>query len=225
MSVLAKIGLLLLSTTSQSVALSPPNPPPSKHAQAKYQLNSIASAIGSIYIPTAFKTAVWSITLFQSYLTLFPSEVTQVGNYTINACNLQTVSKPFLCGCGLIAAGSFLRLYCYRAMGQFFTFQLALLPNHKLITSGPYALVRHPSYTAIILIAAGFPLVYMRSGSLLYEIYGRRLAQVSVALVVGLALALGRRANVEDRVLSKEFGKEWKDWAGLVRFKIFPGLF
>ncbi|KAF8837034.1 hypothetical protein BDN67DRAFT_909969, partial [Paxillus ammoniavirescens] len=45
---------------------------------------------------------------------------------------------------------------CYRVMGRWFTFNLALLPEHKLITSGPYTIVQYLSYTGRYLTFSGW---------------------------------------------------------------------
>jgi len=47
--------------------------------------------------------------------------------------------------------------------------------------------------------------------------------------VLGLAAARGSyefvcRAEVEDQVLRKEFGKEWEEWARKVPYKFIPYL-
>jgi len=41
-----------------------------------------------------------------------------------------------------------------------FTFEMSIRKNHKLITSGPYAIVRHPSYVGVILVASGLMLIH-----------------------------------------------------------------
>ena len=138
-------------------------------------------------------------------------------NCPINTASLRTVSPSFLSGCGLIIAGSIIRLCCYRAMGKLFTFQLALLPEHTLIKHGPYSVVRHPPYTV-----SAFPLVYAGPGSLLYEIGGAGLFVAGVCLV---ARGMRRRSNTEDRLLSKQFGEEWDRWARRVRWELCPGIF
>lgn len=33
------------------------------------------------------------------------------------------------------------------------------------------------------------------------------------------------RAEVEDQVLKEEFGKEWEEWARVVRYRFIPGLY
>lgn len=50
---------------------------------------------------------------------------------------------------GFIASilGTYIRIDCFHALGQMFTFDLTVHPQHKLITSRFYAFVRHPAYT------------------------------------------------------------------------------
>ncbi|CAD6904965.1 unnamed protein product, partial [Tilletia caries] len=50
--------------------------------------------------------------------------------------------------------GGGLRYWCYRELSHFFTFTLAILDDHRIVSSGPYAVVRHPSYTGLFLVAS-----------------------------------------------------------------------
>ena len=56
--------------------------------------------------------------------------------------------------------GGLIRYTCYKALGCMFTFEMSICRNHKLITSGPYAVVQHPSYVGAILVASGMMLIY-----------------------------------------------------------------
>ena len=49
-------------------------------------------------------------------------------------------------------------------MGSHFTFELTLQKDHKLVTSGPYRIVRHPSYIGIYAFYLGSDLVYLVPG-------------------------------------------------------------
>jgi len=232
MSAVTKVGLLLLSTAFLNFALTPPITPPSQNDRAKYTLNIVMANSGTEYIPNICRSILWSLALLESYLILSPPAETGYSLHgigihylTTSESNLQKVSTPFLCGCILVALGSLGRLYCYRAMGRLFTFHLAVLPDHKLITHGPYSVVRHPSYTALIPLSIGVLLVYVGPGSLSYEIWGPRLFHIGVVLCCTLWWFLERRSRIEDRVLKREFGKEWEDWARGVRWMFIPGIF
>ncbi|KAI0771117.1 hypothetical protein BD413DRAFT_476195 [Trametes elegans] len=142
---------------------------------------------------------------------------------------------PFLTGLALLAAGTLLRLSCYRSLGPLFTFDLALLPAHKLVTSGPYRVVRHPAYAGSLLVLAGLGAADLSSGGWIAECVGagagawaraRMLAAWAVfAAWYAWWLAVGvRRSRMEDAALRKEFGREWDDYARRVRWWFFPGL-
>ncbi len=56
-------------------------------------------------------------------------------------------------GAGLIimAAGQLLRWWSVATLGRLFTVNVAIREGHRLVDSGPYHYLRHPSYTAILL--------------------------------------------------------------------------
>lgn len=66
----------------------------------------------------------------------------------------------FVVGVLLIFLGSMLRRYCWRTLGEYFTGDVSVKPDQPIISSGPYRLVRHPSYTAgmMMYIGIGFAL-------------------------------------------------------------------
>lgn len=80
---------------------------------------------------------------------------------------------------------------------------LMLVPRGELITSGPYALVKHPIYTSVAL------LVLPALGFLLNTWLG---ATIGIALYVGSRLF----SPAEERELANKFGREWKRYAANV---------
>jgi protein-S-isoprenylcysteine O-methyltransferase Ste14 len=50
--------------------------------------------------------------------------------------------------------------YCRRFLGKFWTAETSLQSGHKIISSGPYGLVRHPIYSFAILAYLGAGLVF-----------------------------------------------------------------
>ena len=64
----------------------------------------------------------------------------------------------FAVGISLILLGSLLRRYCFRTLGEYFTGDVRAKPDQPVITAGPYRLVRHPSYTAGMMMFIGIGL-------------------------------------------------------------------
>lgn len=81
--------------------------------------------------------------------------------------------------------------------------------DHKVITTGPYRIVRHPGYLAAILFVLSIPLII---GSLLTFIP----AGAYILLVV-------IRTSLEDRTLNQELDG-YSEYAKRVRHRLFPGI-
>ncbi|KAH7882759.1 hypothetical protein F5I97DRAFT_1816558, partial [Phlebopus sp. FC_14] len=144
-------------------------------------------------------------------------------------------TPSFLVGGTLILTGSLVRIYCYRVLGLMFTFELSIRRGHKLITSGPYSLVRHPSYTGGMAMALGIALCQLTRQSWLVNCSGLfpgseptlSVALVGTWVVCGslIGSSLVARMNREEAMLAEKFGDEWKEWAKRVPYRLVPGLY
>ena len=81
--------------------------------------------------------------------------------------------------------------------------------DHKVITSGPYNIVRHPGYLAGILFAISIPLII-----------GSVFAFIPVGIYVILMII---RTWLEDRTLQEELDG-YSEYATRVRYRLFPGI-
>ena len=131
----------------------------------------------------------------------------------------------------MMVTGAAIRVQCYREMGKYFTSSVTLLKDHKLITSGPYSYVRHPSYTGAFLNMTALVIWYTANGSWLREreVYKMPLAWLILAPVIAFVpffyLFVLQRIPAEDEILKKAFGKEWDEWARKVPNRIIPGIY
>ena len=141
------------------------------------------------------------------------------------------MSNAAAIGLALMVLGSSIRLMTYRHLGRFFRFEASIQKDHELIVSGPYSVVRHPSYTGGILISCGLFPWHLSKGSWIMEsgswntALGKLLVGVYfsiIFLIVSFALA---RTSKEDMALRNWFGKKWEDWAKRVPYSIFPGIY
>jgi len=138
---------------------------------------------------------------------------------------------------GLIALGSLIRITCHRHLGRMFTWETSILKGHRLITNGPYGIVRHPAYTGYFFVIIGylwllcmpgtFSRVCLIGSSTPPSFTARSAVGISYTLCWALLYAdtivyLVRRSFVEDAMLKREFGQEWDEWANRVRWNVFP---
>ena len=64
----------------------------------------------------------------------------------------------FFIGVALMILGSLLRRWCFRTLGEYFTGDVKARADQPVIRTGPYYYVRHPSYTAGIMMFTGIGL-------------------------------------------------------------------
>jgi protein-S-isoprenylcysteine O-methyltransferase Ste14 len=98
-------------------------------------------------------------------------------------------------GVVIFAAGGVLRLWPVFVLGHRFSGLVAIQPGHRLVTSGVYGVIRHPSYLGLLINALGWALAF-RSG-------------VGVLLTVLLIPPLAARIRAEERLLRTQFGEEY----------------
>jgi len=134
-------------------------------------------------------------------------------------------------GATLAIFGAVGRLLCFKELGQHFTYDVAILKHHQLITSGPYSLVRHPSYISGTIMHAGVLTWFFAKGSWCREsgMLERPIAWLlivpTICLYVFAPLISVRRVKYEDELLKKEFGEEWDKWSHRVPYRLIPWVY
>ena len=99
----------------------------------------------------------------------------------------------------LIVIGMLIRFIAIRTLGKFFTVNLAVHGNHRLIMTGLYKYIRHPSYTGSLLSFVGFGLSLNNWLSL-------------IIIVVPILVTFINRINIEEKLLLEQFGSEFEDY-------------
>lgn len=117
----------------------------------------------------------------------------------------------FAVGVAVLISGSLLRRHCWRMLGSSFTGDVRASANQQIVTRGAYAFVRHPSYTAGILLNTG---VGIALGS-----------WASAGLLALASFAVySYRIAVEERALLAEIGEPYRQFMA-TRKRLIPFLY
>jgi protein-S-isoprenylcysteine O-methyltransferase Ste14 len=124
-----------------------------------------------------------------------------------------TYSSPWMrwLGVAIFAASFLLRTEAIRAQGKQFSMAVAIQPEHKLTTAGPYRRVRHPAYLGVMGMVVGISLVF---------------ANLIAGLVMTLInwVWLNARIRDEETLLQDEFGEEFAAYRSRTK-KLFPFVY
>jgi protein-S-isoprenylcysteine O-methyltransferase Ste14 len=100
-------------------------------------------------------------------------------------------------------------LWVLRTLGEMWSYALEIQEEHKLITSGPYARIRHPMYTAHVVFDTGMVLVSLNWVFL-------------VLLVIGIPYVYNRMFT-EEKMMVEQFGEEYERYMKRTG-RLFPKL-
>ncbi|MEP7187492.1 MAG: isoprenylcysteine carboxylmethyltransferase family protein [Rhodanobacter sp.] len=117
----------------------------------------------------------------------------------------------YFAGLAIFVAGLALRWYAIRYLGRWFTVNVAIAEDQPLIDTGPYALMRHPSYTGVLMAFLGFALCLGNLAAL-------------VLVVVATGAVFSWRIHIEEKVLAQAFGQRWQDYCAGTK-RLIPGLY
>ena len=103
----------------------------------------------------------------------------------------------FWTGCALFGLGLALRWYSIVYLGRFFTVNVAIHSGHEVIDTGPYRLIRHPSYTGALLAFLGLGFCFGNWLSILF-------------LTVPIIGAFLWRIRIEESALTQALGNDYR---------------
>lgn len=144
--------------------------------------------------PDRIVTAIGAVLIFAKYR-LFNGAWAAAPLYEIKGVPAWTLT-------GLVALGIVFTWWARLHLGSLWSGSITQKEGHHIIDSGPYALVRHPIYTGLLLSA--------------YAIAGLRGAPVSFAGAALMTLGWYLKARLEERFLSKDLGPEYEAYRARV---------
>jgi len=239
--VLLKLPLLLSAVYFSILCGRSPQPAPKKCEESKFaglessRVRSIIKWLPSLLVvPSMWLTSIFECTaILLRFGPVYEPLHLLVSRFGFLQTDIEVCITPaFIAGWLLLAGGTLIRIVCYHHLGQHFTFELALRDNHKLVTTGPYSIVRHPAYTGSIMALIGIGLIQFSRGSWWAEVLGlwtstsgSLVAFIWTCILTTIPVAVIARTYAEDKVLRRAFGKEWLNWAQETRFRLLPGVY
>jgi protein-S-isoprenylcysteine O-methyltransferase len=130
---------------------------------------------------------------------------------TFPSAALQDAAMWQCVGTALFAAGLALRWYAIVHLGRFFTVNVAIASDHRVIDTGPYRFVRHPSYTGALMAFLGLALCLANWISLAVMM----LPIVSVFML---------RIHVEEAALVQALGDQYRNYMRRTQ-RLIPAIY
>jgi protein-S-isoprenylcysteine O-methyltransferase Ste14 len=133
-----------------------------------------------------------------------------VGVYIANVMPMYNALEYFI-GLAMILLGIIIRLIAIFSLKKYFTSNVSIHQDHKLKTNGIYSRLRHPSYTGALISFLGLGLSQ-----------GNWISLIVIFLPVLTAFLY--RINIEEKVLSENFGEEYRQYIKKTK-KLIPFLY
>lgn len=187
-------------------------------------MNDLASLLGAVYVASeiglsAFKRAqggtkladrgslslIWiivSISVFCAFAVRFAFPATGFGAVSAPARALGAV---------FFVLGLSLRWSAIIYLGRFFTVNVAIASDHRLIDAGPYRYVRHPSYTGALMAFLGLGLCIANAVSL-------------AVIFVPIFLVFLHRMRIEEAALLQGLGDQYRSYMHRTK-RLIPGIY
>ena len=102
----------------------------------------------------------------------------------------------YLLGLIMMISGIIIRQWSIAVLGQYFSPNLGVQKDQKVVNKGPYHLIRHPSYTGMLFIILGVSVAW----------------QSLIALIIStmlIGVTISYRIHVEEKMLIAELREEY----------------
>jgi len=146
---------------------------------------------------------VWFRLLFLTGIFILPAAASLAP-----AAKVPHSGAALLVGAVLAWLGLLLRWWSFRTLGQYFTLVLRTSADQVVVDAGPYRVLRHPSYTGLLMTVLGLALMV-----------GNWVGFVASSAVVVTAMVY--RIRVEEHALIEALGDAYLDFAS-TRARLVP---
>jgi protein-S-isoprenylcysteine O-methyltransferase Ste14 len=117
---------------------------------------------------------------------------------------------PVAAGLAVFALGLVLRAWAFHELGRFFKFTVVVQPDHEVVDTGPYRVIRHPSYTGLLTAELGLGIALGTWLSI-------------PACVLPPLIAFCVRLLTEEQVLARELGAPYRSYMARTK-RLIPGI-
>jgi protein-S-isoprenylcysteine O-methyltransferase Ste14 len=160
--------------------------------------------------PKRVQTPAWRIAHLLAIVAVFSLlSDSRLGQGFLGRRLMPRTEMLFDCAALLTFLGLAFAVWARVHLGQYWSGSVTLKAGHRLIRTGPYALVRHPIYTGILLAVVGSALA-------VNEVRG----WLAVAIVTATFVP---KLRLEERWLTEEFGDEYRRYRREVK-ALIPGV-
>jgi protein-S-isoprenylcysteine O-methyltransferase Ste14 len=148
-------------------------------------------------------TRVWIVLTLFAGIALAELSRAHVGS-------LRTSHAVRAAGIAVMWLGIALRAWAIAALGSSFRTTVEVDAGQAVVSTGPYKLIRHPSYSGLLLITAGYGLSL-----------GNWLSLACAALIPLIGIVV--RIRVEESELSRVLGDSYRDYMERTK-RLIPGV-
>jgi len=114
-------------------------------------------------------------------------------------------------GMVIFVIGLLIRIHSILTLKQYFTYSVATVENHKIITTGLYKFIRHPGYLGQIIVFLGISISISNWISILF-------------MMIPVSIGYLYRINIEENFLSEQLGEDYQFYRERTK-KIIPMLY
>lgn len=131
--------------------------------------------------------------------------------YWFQGCYLPWPGLALKTGYGLFVVGMLIRWQAIFYLGRFFTTNVAIASDHRVIDTGPYRYIRHPSYAGSMIQLAGFCLSFNNWASMLI-------------IFIPCFLVNHWRIHVEEKALLEALGEPYRRYVARTK-RLIPKIY